>query len=240
MGHTLVLRNHLTRAVSVGSEPVSHISDAYDSNRNANLSVSGSFSAGDILIFSIVVSLENTSKSLTVGTTATVDGNSASLVFSDSKLGLTDERYVQTFKYVFTSSTSGASIVWTGLTSSEITNAGFDIQIVKACAVIGSANSTPYDTNNFVQEADGTQTVSEVNNGYLYAFYASFDDDGRGSSWGITQPFSAQNILYIQFNEIVSCKYWTNRSSGTASFSYVEPTSEPHFLIGHLIAFEPA
>lgn len=235
-----MLLNTLLRGAIGSSDPVVHIADADDSSRNANLSVSGSFSTGDVLIFSIAVSLENTAKSLSVGTTATVDGSSATLVFSDSKLGLTDERYVQTFKYVFTSSVSGASIEWTGLTSSEITNAGNDIQITKVCAVINNANSTPYDTNNYVLEADSTQTISEANNGYLYALYVSFDDDGRGSSWSVTIPSSDNSILFLAANETTSAKYWTDRTSGTATFSYVEPTSEPHFLIGHLLSFEPA
>jgi hypothetical protein len=234
-----VLRNHLLKGVGGGGDPITHVSNTFSTTRDGGFSIGGSFLAGDVLVFSVAVSLENTAKSLSVGTTATVDGNSATLIFADTKLGITDERYVQTFRYTFTASSSGSTITWTGLSAGEISGAGFDIQLSKAAVVVRNADPVPYATNNFVLDADATKTINENNGGYLYLFRSSFDDDGRGSSWGVTQPSSQNSVIGVFSNEIVIGNYWTNRSNGTASFSFTEPTSEPHWLIGHIVALEP-
>lgn len=234
-----MIRSHLLRS-SGSKDPVTHIANANNQTDGQDLSVSGSFEAGDVVLFTVSVSLENTSKSLVVGSTATVDGSSATLLFADSKTGLTDDRYLQTFRYTLPSSASSLSLAWTGLTASEITTAGADIQMAKGSVVVRNAKPVPYATNNFVIEADATKTISEKKNGYLYRVRTSFKDDGRGDSWGVTEPSGASTLMAYFSNEIIIGNYWTDRTTGTATFEYTEPTSEPHWLIGHIVALQPA
>ena len=236
-----MIRSHLLRS-SGSKDPVIHIQNTFNTARVASFSINGSFQAGDLLIFTAAVSLEDSYKSYTVGSTATVDGNSATLLFADSQTGLTDDRYLQTFRYSVPSSTSSLSIVWTGLTATEVSDAAaaFNIELYKGAVVVRNAKPVPYATNNFVIDADATKTISQKKNGYLYRIRSSFKDNGRGTNWGATEPTASGSVIGVSGNENVFGAYYTDRTTGTATFEYTGPTSEPHWLIGHIVSLEPA
>ena len=232
----------LKALIALGSQadPIIRVTKNSNTDDNGNLTLSGSFEAGDIVVFGVALSLENTFKTYTVGNTATFDGDGDTAYFTDSVTGITDDRYVQTFVYEIPSTTTDLDIVWTGLSALEISNAGVDIQLYKAAVVFRNARTTPYDSDNISLTADGSGAVSEKAGGATYAFYVSFKSDGRGDSWNPSQPSGSNTLIATFSNEIVVGANWTETANGTATFSFTEPLTEDHYLIGHFISFEPA